>query len=63
VAKTKQKTAWWLDSGTEICSACGHTYVYETEYRCVACDGPLCPMCVEETKVEVFCSSCPDDDQ
>jgi len=56
VAKTKANLPWWLESGSEICPACSHTYVYETEYRCVACDGPLCPICVEyTTALEIYC--------
>jgi hypothetical protein len=56
VAKAKRNLPWWLESGTEICPACSHTYVYETEYRCVACDGPLCPICVEyTTALEIYC--------
>jgi len=56
VAKAKRNLPWWLESGNEICPACSHTYVYETEYRCVACDGPLCPICVEyTTALEIYC--------
>lgn len=55
-AKTKRNLPWWLESGSEICPACGHAYVYQTEYRCFACDGPLCPLCVEYTsEFEIFC--------
>gem|GEM_PF-957212 len=56
---SKQNSPWWLDEGSELCPACSHAYVIQTEYRCVACDGPLCGMCVETTiDVEVFCPSC-----
>lgn len=56
VAKTKRNLPWWLEAGTEICPACGHTYLYETEYRCFTCDGPLCPICVESTtELEIYC--------
>jgi hypothetical protein len=59
VRKTKRNQPWWLEAGTEICPACSHAYVIQTEYRCVACDGPLCEMCVERTiAVEVFCPGC-----
>ncbi|MEK6335011.1 MAG: hypothetical protein AABM67_08690 [Acidobacteriota bacterium] len=57
--KPKRNQAWWLEAGTENCPACSHTYVIQTEYRCVACDGPVCHMCVEHTIVaEVFCRGC-----
>src|SRR5690349_19572223 len=59
VPKTKQNALWWLEEGTEICPACSHTYVIQTEYRCAACDGPLCGMCVENAfETEIFCSHC-----
>ena len=57
--KTKQNAPWWLEEGTEICPACSHTYVIQTEYRCVACDGAICAMCVETvTTTEVLCVGC-----
>jgi len=52
------RSFWWLELGREQCSACGHTYVYETGYYCVACDGGLCSVCVEETSADVFCAQC-----
>jgi hypothetical protein len=59
MGNTKRNQPWWLEAGTEICPACSHTYVIQTEYRCAACDGPLCEMCVERTiAIEVFCSGC-----
>jgi len=59
VQKTKQNTPWWLEEGTEICPACSHAYVIQTEYRCGACDGPLCGFCVEETfETEIICRGC-----
>jgi hypothetical protein len=59
VRKTKQNTPWWLEAGTEICPACSQTYVIQTEYRCAACDGPLCGVCVESTiETEIICAGC-----
>jgi len=56
---TKQNALWWLEEGTEICPACSQTYVIQTEYRCAACDGPLCGLCVEDTfEIEIFCRDC-----
>ena len=54
----KAKAFWWLESGRESCSACGHTYVYETGYHCDACDGGLCSICIEETVSIIFCAQC-----
>ena len=59
MAKLRELTPWWLDEGTEICSPCGQTYAYQTEFRCAFCDGPLCPMCVELTVATEFaCPGC-----
>jgi hypothetical protein len=56
---TKQKQPWWLEAGAEICPTCIQAYVYQTEYRCVACDGPVCAVCVVHTiEAEVFCPDC-----
>ena len=40
MARAKRNPPWWLDEGSETCPACSHAYVIQTEYRCVACDGP-----------------------
>jgi hypothetical protein len=49
---------WWL-GGEETCPVCGQRFVYESRLYCVACDGPLCPHCVERTtELEVFCPRC-----
>jgi hypothetical protein len=57
--KSMKTSPWWLEPGTEICPACGHTYVIQTEYRCVECDGAICAMCVgTATATEVFCVGC-----
>ena|SRR5204863_5751132 len=59
VCKSKQNSPWWLDEGTEVCPACSHAYVIQTEYRCVACDGPMCGLCVETIiETEILCCSC-----
>ena len=61
--RTKQNQPWWLEAGGEICPTCIQAYVYQTEYRCLACDGPVCAECVVQTVVqtieaEVFCPDC-----
>ena len=59
MGKRKQNTPWWLEQGTEICPACSQAYVFQTEYRCVACDGQVCSDCVHlTTLLEVFCPDC-----
>jgi hypothetical protein len=59
--KSRRELPWWLEVGTEVCPACNHLYLYETEYRCFDCDGPLCPMCVvETTAVHISCPGCCD---
>ena len=55
---TQEKQAWWLESGREHCSACGHTYVSETGYYCAGCDGGLCSVCVEARISEILCAQC-----
>ena len=50
---------WWLSDTTEVCPACSQAYAYHTEIRCVDCDGPLCPICVQvTTTLELFCPDC-----
>ena len=57
--KRKSDTAHWLSGATERCDHCGQFYVYEMEYRCTACDGPVCPLCVHsEWKADVHCPTC-----
>lgn len=51
--------AWWLEAGTEVCPACHHLYLFETEYRCADCDGPICSDCVlERVSLTVVCPAC-----
>lgn len=51
----------WLSGGTERCDHCGQIYVYEMEYRCAACDGPVCPLCAQTRwQAEVHCPTCAD---
>ena len=64
MAKFQRNRPWWLEDNDGICSACGHAYAYQTEYRCVTCDGPVCAICVETTiEVEVCCGGCESTDQ
>ena len=48
---------WWLEDGSEICPACSQAYAYQTEFRCCACDGVVCAMCIT-IEVEIFCPGC-----
>ena len=58
--KPKRNRPWWLEEDGGSCPACSQAYAYQTEYRCVVCDGPLCTMCVETTtiEIEIRCSGC-----
>ena len=59
MAKAGRNQVWWLESGHEHCSACGHTYVYETGYYCARCDRGLCSICINETiSVSGVCVNC-----
>jgi DNA-directed RNA polymerase subunit RPC12/RpoP len=63
LAKTRHQAKavrpWWLDDSEESCPACGHTYVIQTEYRCVACDGAVCSLCVASIlDTEILCPDC-----
>jgi hypothetical protein len=59
VRKSNRNRPWWLEGGMEICPACSQSYAYQTEYRCSACDGTVCAMCVEQTiEIEIFCPTC-----
>ncbi|MDM7916936.1 MAG: hypothetical protein ACE15D_03075 [Candidatus Eisenbacteria bacterium] len=51
-----------LLEGTERCPHCLQLHVLEQEYRCVLCDGPVCPFCVviEEGAQDILCPSCSD---
>ena len=58
-ATRRTNSFWWLETGRESCSSCGHSYVYETGFYCVACDVGICSLCVEETiAIDVFCLQC-----
>jgi hypothetical protein len=50
---------WWLEDGTEVCPICRQLYLYETEYRCTDCDGPMCESCVQTREsLTVVCGPC-----
>ena len=50
---------WWHGGdGVEVCEHCFGRYAYEQEFRCTACDGPICPMCVASV-TEVVVLLCP----
>jgi len=57
----RREAPWWTTPGAERCPICLLTYHVEAEYRCDACDGPLCPDCAatrRTVQVELFCSDC-----
>src|SRR5207237_8678800 len=55
VRNTKHKRGWWLEEDVEVCPACGQTYAFQTEFRCIGCDGVVCAMCATETtETEIF---------
>jgi len=63
MSKSQQKVrgmqSWWLSDLTETCSACSQAYAYHTEIRCIDCDGPMCPICVQvTTRLEFSCPDC-----
>lgn len=59
MANLKRNRSWWLEDDGGICPACSQAYAYQTEYRCVACDGPVCAICVEtRIEVEFICVDC-----
>ena len=62
--KSRDSAPWWLSPGTETCPVCHQLYLYETEYRCGECDGPMCENCfaVRESLVTVClpCFDCAD---
>ena len=44
---------------TETCPSCRQTYAYHTEIRCVDCDEPVCPICVQTTTtLALSCPTC-----
>lgn len=58
VSREGAASPWWLGGGGEQCPDCDGTYAYEMEYRCVACDAPICPLCVVRVRRTVLCSGC-----
>ena len=56
---SRKRLDHWLSGGTERCEHCAQAYVYEMEHRCLACDGPVCPLCARITGgVGVHCPAC-----
>lgn len=53
----------WIERSDEPCPSCLHRYALEMEVRCVACDRPLCPVCVVRVREsrEWFCPECRSD--
>jgi hypothetical protein len=59
MANRKRNRPWWLEDDGGFCPACSQAYAYQTEYRCLACDGPVCGICVETTiEAEFICVDC-----
>jgi hypothetical protein len=59
MVKTRFAIPWWLGSGTEQCSCCGHTHPYHTQHRCEGCDAVLCSCCASPGyKRPVLCQEC-----
>ena len=60
-AGAKKILSWWKRGGEESCGFCTHSYAYEMEYRCVACDRGVCPCCVVVRERDLlFCPECDD---
>jgi hypothetical protein len=45
--QAKRSVPWWL-AGDEQCPHCQQLYAYELEIRCVECDEPGCPHCMQQ---------------
>ena len=63
VSKAKAKSGgavpWWLSEESETCFACNHLHAHRTEIYCFDCDGPVCPICIEQTTtLELICPGC-----
>ena len=61
MARKRREAPWWTRPGSERCPACLMAYHVEVEYRCTACDGPLCPDCAATrltAEIELFCTDC-----
>lgn len=54
---TNAAKSWWLQGG-EYCEHCCQLYVYEAEYRCTVCDGPICIECAIVEEHVILCPSC-----
>jgi hypothetical protein len=57
----RARSPWWVNGGELRCGFCAQRYADEVEYRCVACDTPVCPECVVVVRErgERYCPSCP----
>ncbi|MEO8383376.1 MAG: hypothetical protein ABI779_27215 [Acidobacteriota bacterium] len=57
----KKKHRWlpyWLFGNEQHCAGCEAPHAHAVEARCVGCDRPQCPVCIEIVEGEVFCSAC-----
>jgi hypothetical protein len=50
---------WWLEEGSELCTACETYHHAEALVVCAWCDGSLCACCTVEVLVERIVVLCP----
>lgn len=55
-----QDAHWWLSSGVEYCPYCEASWHAEALVYCIACDRPICHVCVggATNSTEVLCVEC-----
>lgn len=58
----KRSEPWWLSPGFEWCFVCEASVHAEALGYCIACDRPLCPLCMMFTG-EGGAIQCPDCDR
>jgi hypothetical protein len=46
----------------EQCADCLQLYAFELEYRCVWCDGAICPLCVLRVTETWRCPGCAEEE-
>ena len=58
-SRARKALSWWKGRGTEQYAHCLHSYHYEIEYRCVACERGLCTQCAIVRGGDlIFCPEC-----
>lgn len=50
----------WIERADEPCPFCLQVYALEAGARCVACDRPVCPLCVVRVRAAraLLCPDC-----